>query len=240
MAEKKRKVRGRDAALSRAQIVAAAIDLLDREGEAGLTFKALAEQLATGPGAIYNHISSKSDLMAAACDAIVAEVQRSRAGGADPQASIRVFAIGMFDAIDAHPWVGAALTRMPGQPPLLRILDAVGQDIRALGVAADREWSSTMALFNYIVGVGSQNAANAQLARKQALDRTEVLTSLARTWAELDAAEYPFAQSIGSRLRTHDDRADFLAGIDFIIIGIIASKGKEAQALKAAGLRSVT
>jgi len=222
MANAKRKVRGRDAALSRAQIVTAAIDLLDRDGEAGLTFKRLAEQLATGPGAIYNHIASKSDLMAAASDAIVTEVQRSRTNGADRQDSIRAFALGMFDMIDVHPWVGAALTRMPGQS-VLRIIDAVGQDVRALGVPADREWASTMALFNYIVGVGGHNAANAQFARARALDRAEVLASLARTWSDLDPTEYPFAHSIGTQLRAHDDRADFLAGIDLIIAGIAAS-----------------
>jgi len=223
MAEKKRQVRGREAALSRDQIVAAAIDLLDRGGEAGLTFKALAERLATGPGAIYNHIASKTDLVAAAADAIVADVQRGRLETGDAEDALRNFALGMFDAIDAHPWVGGALMRVPGQPPLLRILEAVGQDIRALGVPAEGEWASAMAVFNYIVGVGGQNAANAQLARAQALDRTEVLTSLAHTWSSLDPVEYPFAQSIGTQLRTHDDRADFLAGINFIVIGIVAS-----------------
>lgn len=223
MAEAKRQVRRRDAALSRAQIVAAAVDLLDRDGEPGLTFKALATRLTTGPGAIYNHIASKSDLMAAAADAIVTEVVRGRANSASPQDAIREFAVAMFDAIDAHPWVGTALSHMPGQSPLLRVLEAIGQDVRALGVPAEGDWAATMAVFNYIVGVGGQNAANAQFARARALDRTEVLTSLARVWSELDPQEYPFAHSIGTQLRTHDDRADFLAGIDFIVAGIMAS-----------------
>ncbi len=223
MVQAKRKVRGREAALSRAQIVAVAIDLLDRDGEEGLTFKALASQLATGPGAIYNHIASKNDLIAAAAGEIVAAVQRDGNACIDPQGSIRAFALGLFDAIDAHPWVGAALTRMPGQPPLLRVLETLGQAVRALGVPVGNEWTATVAVFNYIVGVGGHNAANAQFARARALDRDEVLASLARAWSELDPAEYPFAHSIGTQLRTHDDRADFAAGIDFIIAGIVAS-----------------
>jgi len=102
MVQAKRKVRGREAALSRAQIVAVAIDLLDRDGEEGLTFKALASQLATGPGAIYNHITSKNDLIAAAAGEIVAAVQRDGNACIDPQGSIRAFALGLFDAIDAQ------------------------------------------------------------------------------------------------------------------------------------------
>jgi AcrR family transcriptional regulator len=223
MAEKRPNIRRRKVALSRTQVVEAAVALLDQHGEAGLTFKALAERLATGAGAIYGHIANKADLIAAACDPIVAEVQQGRAAGGKPQESIREFALGMFDAIDAHPWVGTALTRIPGQSPLLRILDAIGQDIRALAVPATREWASTMAVFNYIIGVGGQNAANAQLARSRQWERAEVLEALARTWADLDPSKYPFASSIGSQLQTHDDRAVFLAGIDFIIAGITAS-----------------
>ncbi|MFK0333826.1 TetR/AcrR family transcriptional regulator [Rhizobium sp. NPDC090275] len=220
MMEAKRKVRGRDAALSRTQIVKAAIVILDRDGEAGLTFKALAERLATGPGAIYGYIANKDDLLAAACDAIVANVMQGRKECADPFDSIKAFAVGIFDAIDERPWVGAALVRLPGQSPLVRVLDAVGQDIRALDVPADREWASTMAVFNYIVGVGGQHAANARLAHSKHWDRTEMLASLARSWSDLDAEEYPFAQSVAPQLSNHDDRADFLAGIEFILVGI--------------------
>jgi len=112
--------------------------------------------------------------MAAASDAIVTGVKRGRAASADAQESIRAFALGMLEAIDAHPWVGAALTQAPDRPPVVRILDAVGQDVRALGVPRNREWAATMALFNYIGGVGSQNAANAQIARAGAGPRRSV------------------------------------------------------------------
>ncbi|MGV2069050.1 TetR/AcrR family transcriptional regulator [Agrobacterium sp. 22-226-1] len=222
MVQSKRKVRSRDAALSRAQVVSAAIVILDRDGETGLTFKALASHLTTGPGAIYGHIASKSDLVAAAADAIVAEVIGARTGNARPQDSMKEFALEMFDAIDTHPWVGAALTRMSGQAPLVRILDTIGQDIRDLGVPSNKEWAATMAIFNYIVGVGGQNAANAQFARAHALERTKTLASLARAWSDLDPAKYPFASTVGSQLAIHDDRTDFLAGIEFIIGGIVA------------------
>jgi hypothetical protein len=49
-----------------------------------------------------------------------------------------------------------------------------------------------------------------------------VLTSLAPAWSALVPAEYPFAHSIGTQPHTHDDRAGFLAGIDFVITGNVA------------------
>src|SRR3954465_3816370 len=52
-------------ALSRERIVQAAIEILDAEGESGLTFRALATRLSTGAGAIYWHVASKGELLAA-------------------------------------------------------------------------------------------------------------------------------------------------------------------------------
>src|ERR1700721_2752166 len=84
----------REESLSREQIIEAAIELLDGSGEGGLTFRILSERLATGPGAIYWHIANKSDLLTAACDAIVARTMEACATGATPEAAIRAPALG--------------------------------------------------------------------------------------------------------------------------------------------------
>src|SRR5271156_2745027 len=112
--------------LSRGRIIKATVALLDARGESGLTFSALSERLATGPGAIYWHIADKSDLLNAACDAIIARTMNASLTGATPEATIRAIALGVFDVIDAHPWVGSALTRVPGHLPLVRVLERIG------------------------------------------------------------------------------------------------------------------
>jgi hypothetical protein len=126
----------------------------------------------------------------------------------------------MFDTIDAHPWVGSALTRAPRQSPMVRIVERIGQQIRALGVPKEEHWITASALLNYILGVGGRNAANGQFARTRGLDRSDFLEAVATTWSQLDPDEYPFARSIAGQLRAHDDRTDFLAGIDLILRGI--------------------
>ncbi|MGY3231397.1 AcrR family transcriptional regulator [Luteibacter sp. HA06] len=206
--------------LSRERIIETSIALLDEAGESGLTFRALSLRLATGPGAIYWHIENKSELLTAACDAIVARAMKLPLADASPEASIRAIALGMFDAIDAHPWVGSALTHAPGQQPVIRLLERLGQQLRAIGVPSDQEWSTVSALLNYILGVGGQHAANTQFAHAGNIDRAELLDSVATAWSELDPDEYPFARSISGSLRGHDDRADYLAGIDLILRGI--------------------
>jgi len=224
MVEKARISQRREESLSRERIIEASIELLDSCGEGGLTVRALSQRLATGPGAIYWHIANKGDLLTAACDAIIARTMNaplaSNTSKATPQATIRLLALAMFDAIDAHPWVGSALTRVPGQLPMVRIVERLGQQIRALGVSDEEHWVTASALLNYILGVGGRNAANGQLARTQGLKRSDFLEAVSTVWSQLDPEEYPFARSLAGQLRAHDDRMDFLAGINLILKGI--------------------
>lgn len=210
-------------ALSRERIIETSIALLDEAGEPGLTFRALSSRLATGPGAIYWHVANKSDLLTAACDAIVARTMTAPLADATPEATIRAIALGMFDAIDEHPWVGSALTRAPGRLPVVRILERLGQQLRALGVPREHEWTTVSALLNYILGVGGQNAANRQFAQAEGLDRAEFLGSVANVWSELDPEDYPFARSVAGQFPDHDDRDDFLFGIDLILRGVVSN-----------------
>jgi hypothetical protein len=126
----------------------------------------------------------------------------------------------MLDAIDAHPWVGSALIRAELQSPLLRIFERIGQEVRALGVPVEKQWATVSALLSYVLGVGGQNAANGQVARERGLDRSDFLGAMSTMWSQLDPDEYPFTRSVAGNLRAHDDRIDFLAGIDLILRGI--------------------
>lgn len=213
----------RETSLSRDSIIDAAIALLDSGGEDGLTFRALAQRLATGAGAIYWHVANKSDLLTAACDSIVARtLEESSAPSAQLSAPdiIRGVALALFDMIDVHPWVGMALNRAPGRLPMVRILERLGQQVCAIGVLEPACWATVSALLNYILGVSGQNAANAQIGRQSGVAREDFLGALAATWRQLDADAYPFTHAIAGQLSAHDDRADFLAGIDLILAGI--------------------
>ncbi|WP_426076947.1 TetR/AcrR family transcriptional regulator [Janthinobacterium sp. PSPC3-1] len=225
MTEKTPRRPRRDDALSRERIIAASIELLDSGGEAALTFRTLSERLATGPGAIYGYIASKHDLLVAACDAIVSRTVELGAAGAAPAQTVRGVALAMFDAMDAHPWIGAALTWTAGQLTMVRIIECLGQQVRALGVAPEKHWATISALLNYILGVGGQNAANAQAARLRGAGRAEVLGAVAASWSQLDAQAYPFVRSVAAQMSAHDDRADFLVGIDLILDGMVSRAG---------------
>lgn len=219
MTAKAQRADRRTDALSKERIVEAAIDILDTEGENALTFRALSARLATGSGAIYWHVANKSELLAAATDDVIDRVLTDVASGAQPRDAIRTIALGVFDALDAHPWVGTQLTREPWRSAPARIFEGLGGQVLALGVPKAAQYDVAAALLHYVLGVAGQNAANARVD-VGFTDRTTFLTAVADRWRQLDPANYPFLHQVATQLPEHDDRAQYLAGIDLILAGI--------------------
>ena len=219
MAAKTKRTERRTDALSKERIVEAAIQILDADGEGALTFRALAARLATGAGAIYWHVDSKNDLLAAAANGVIARVMTDVVAGAGPREAIRAIALGVFDAIDAHPWVGTQLSQEPWQFAVLQIFEGFGGQLQPLGVPERAQFDCASALVNYVLGLAGQYAAGARLLAHET-DRTAFLTAIAAQWAQLDPAQYPFMRRQATQLPGHDDRDQFLAGIDLILAGI--------------------
>jgi AcrR family transcriptional regulator len=219
MATRAKRTERRADALSKERIVGAAIEILDADGESALTFRALAARLATGAGAIYWHVADKNDLLAAAANDVIARVMTEMVSDVEPREAIRAIALGVFDAIDAHPWVGAQLSREPWQSAVLEIFEGIGGQLQALGLPQADQFNCASALVNYVLGLAGQYAAGARLLAPET-DRSAFLATVAARWAQLDPAQYPFMRQVAAQLREHDDREQFLAGIDLILAGI--------------------
>ncbi|TSD47284.1 TetR family transcriptional regulator [Rhodococcus sp. KBS0724] len=219
MDSKSQRTERRTDALSKERIVETAIEILDSEGESALTFRALASRLATGSGAIYWHVANKNELLAATTTAVITRVMADAAPGATPRETIRATALDVFDAIDAHPWVGTQLSREPWQSAVLQIFEGVGRQLQELGVPESAQFDCASALVNYVLGLAGQYAAGARLHARET-DRSAFLATIAAGWEQLDSADYPFLRQVTAQLRDHDDRQQFLAGIDLILAGI--------------------
>ncbi|WP_394938145.1 TetR/AcrR family transcriptional regulator [Psychromicrobium sp. YIM B11713] len=219
MAAKRPGSERRSDALSKERIIEAAIQILDAEGEGALTFRTLAARLATGSGAIYWHVANKDELLAAATNEVIGRVATELLGDVEPREAIRSFALGVFDAIDAHPWAGTQLSLKPWQPAMVSIFEGLGGRLQALGVPPQLQFNAASALLSYLQGLAGQYAAAARLIARDA-DRADFLGDVASQWAQLDPVEYPFIRRVAAQLPDHDDRQQFLAGIDLILAGI--------------------
>lgn len=219
MATQTQRTERRANALSKERIVEAAIEILDADGEGALTFRALAARLKTGSGAIYWHVADKSELLAAAADQLVAGLTTGAKTDLPPREVIRALALGVFDVIDAHPWIGGQLSRDPWQHAVLRILEGVGAQVQALGVPRPIQFNATTAILSFILGLAGQYAAGARFFASGS-DRATLLKAIADKWERLDPVAYPFVRQVAAQLPEHDDREQFLAGVDLILAGI--------------------
>jgi hypothetical protein len=93
------------------------------------------------------------------------------------------------------------------------------QRVYLLGVPGRAQFDCASALLNYVLGLAGQYAAGARLIPRDT-DRSAFLAAVAARWAQLDPAEYPFVHQVATQLPGHDDREQFLAGIDLILAGI--------------------
>ncbi|WP_213814516.1 TetR/AcrR family transcriptional regulator [Glaciihabitans sp. dw_435] len=211
----------RSEALSKIRIVEAAIGILDAEnsGAGELTLRSVMTQLSTGSGAIYHHVANMDELRAAAADEVLRGALADIPSDLDADEALRLVGLGIFDSIGAHPWVGAQLTRKPFQPAVVLIWKTIGLQLRRLGLGGPAAMSAGSTLANFILGAAAQYAAGpARVADGK--DRDAFLKDLGEAWSAVD--DDAVVLEIASELGAHDDRQQFMDGIDIILRGMKA------------------
>ncbi len=195
----------------------AAVEILDSGGEGELTVRALTNHLSTGRGAVYHHVDGKDDLLAAATDHVVGRWTAGVASDQQAESAIRALALSIFDAIDAHPWVATQLLRQPMQPAVLRIWKGMGIQLQRLGVEPAALSDAGSALVSFVLGSAAQYVAGPRTLTDGA-DRKTYLDQLAALWVEHDP--HPVVAQAAAQLRDHDDREQFLAGVEIFVAGV--------------------
>lgn len=221
MHEVRKRAERRVTGLSKAQIVHAAVEILDEGGAEALTFRALAAHLSTGAGAIYHHVSNKSALLAtAASERMTSALAAVR--GESPELGIRAVMLAVFDAISSRPWVGTQLATAPWQPAVLQLLERVGFELERLGVPRERQFDAASVLVHHLLGVAGQYDATFRLADVSTGRAAFLRSAVADLEQPGTRPEFPFISRIAQQIPDHDDREQFSAGVDIILAGITA------------------
>lgn len=118
--------------LSAARILDAALELVDADGEAGLTFRHLGQALGCDPTAVYRYFRSKDELLLALADRIFDDAIASVPPQPDWRSTLRSLAIESYRALLRHPrlavLVAARVTQGVGEARAIeRILAALDE-----------------------------------------------------------------------------------------------------------------
>ncbi|GAQ52547.1 TetR family transcriptional regulator [Streptomyces sp. LBUM 1476] len=221
---------GRADALSQELIVGAAVALLDELGERGLTFRLLAEQLNTGTGALYWHVSNKGELVALAADQVLGHAVAAHPSLEEEAGSgLRALAVAVFDALDRHPWAASHVSAPPTLANALRLLDRIGTLVARTGLPAERHFEVSTAISYYVTGVSAQ-IITPRTTLDATISREDFLARTAQHWEALDPADYPFLTRTTQHLRDHADRDQFITGLDMLLDGLNATAGPRPSA----------
>ena len=100
---------GRPPVTSRAQILAAARQLIDEAGWEKLTIRRLAGELGIGPTTLYHHVRDKEDLLLLLLDEYAGQIPHPDLPS-EPRDRIIAAATALHDALAAWPWAAEILT----------------------------------------------------------------------------------------------------------------------------------
>lgn len=213
-------------------ILEGAIEMLDADGESGLTFRGLAAHMGAGVGSIYWYVAGKDELLSYASDEVMARVlpvieeQRE----SEPLAALRAISIALFEQMEAHPWAAGHLMRdMAIQEHATVFWEALGQQIMRLNLTERQCFQAISAIINYVVGMGAQMAVTdppqPEPGENPEQLRDRLLEEWVGVWMAKPADEYPFSRRMAPLFRHHDDVEQFVGGLDLILSGLARQAG---------------
>lgn len=219
--------RGRPAVTSRAQILAAARRIIDREGWRRLTLRRLAAELGVGTTTLYHHVRDREDLLIQLLNedatAKLAAVELPE----DPRDRIVTAMVAAHDALGETPWAAEVLTVDGFLPrlgePARRLVDAVLSAAVELGCTQEQAVDLFRTAWYLTAGELLVRARSGELSQ-DAERRTD--------WAREAFADprMPALAAIGERWVELATRDTFRLGLTALVDGMLRElAGSEAR-----------
>lgn len=182
--------------LSRDAIVTAALELLRREGPAGMSLRRVASALDTGPASLYVYVENLQELQALVLDRALAAVKTDGDGGRGWQGRVTALLTSYLQILFDTPGLAElAMSTVAAGPNALRITEALLGHLDEGGVdPATAAWAVDL-LTLYVTAVAAEHSHRR--------DDAEALGPVARAIGAVSEKEYP---------RIFAAREDLMAG----------------------------
>lgn len=209
------------APLTRERVLRTAVELADAGGIEALSMRKLGESLGVEAMSLYNHVSSKEDLLDGMIDIVFDEIELPSPEDGWRE-SMRRRASSIRQALSRHRWaVGLMESRATPGPATLRHHDAVIGCLRRGGFSVASTAHAFSVLDSYIYGFALQEKG---LPFETPDETSEVARSIMEGFAE---GEYPHLAEMatGHILRPgYSYGEEFAYGLDLILDGLERSR----------------
>lgn len=209
--------------LTRATVLAAALEIIDRDSVEQLTMRRLGKRLGHDPMALYRHATDKSALLDGITE-FVLEQLRVDTEDPDWRHQLRAVARDFRRLAVAHPHVVPLLITHPLATPLgRRPLGTLRPVERILELLIRADFSGSDALFIYraLFGFLYGHVLN---ELHEIVDRPEEATDLLRLGLHhLPIGEFPLLRGLAAQQAVYDGGTELERGLDILLSGLTAT-----------------
>jgi AcrR family transcriptional regulator len=206
--------------ITREVVLAAALEIIDRDGADELSMRRLAAALDRDPMIVYRHAANKADLLDGVAETVLAQL---KVDSADPDwaGQLRAVARDYRRLALAHPRVVPLLVTRPLATPLalrppgtLRPLE----DVLALLTGAGFTGPDALHIYRALFGFLHGHILNELQELVDNPDETDDLLRLGLY--RLPITEFPLLRSLASVLAAYDGAAELERGLDILLNGL--------------------
>ena len=215
--------------ITRDVVLAAALEIIDRDGADALSMRRLARALDRDPMILYRHAPNKAALLDGVAETVLAQL---KVDSADPDwaAQLRAVARDYRRLALAHPHVVPLLVARPLATPLglrprgtLRPLEDVLTLLTRAGFSGSEALHIYRALFGFLHG----HVLNELQELVENPEETDDLLRLGLH--RLPIGEFPLLRGLASVLASYDGAAELERGLDILVTGLTATLTPQAK-----------
>lgn len=221
-------------ALSREQIVAAAIRLLDAEGIESLSMRKLGAEMGTAATSLYRHVANKDELIELVVDEVYGELELPGADSPDRwREALAQCGHSLRAMVLRHPWVASVLGQVGLAylgPNLIRMSDRLLGLSMSAGFPAGEADLAVKAVISYVIGATTSEASYLSLLARSGMSEKEWLESLLPA-AEAALEDHPvvkdhaYSRHGKDPARLRDENFDY--GLQRVLDGLAVRLGRD-------------
>jgi AcrR family transcriptional regulator len=211
----------RRAALSRQDVLATALRLIDADGVEALSMRRMGKALGRDPMRLYRFASSKDELLDAVVELVLGELQVPAVEDGNWEDVLRRTAHAFREIALAHPHVVPLLVTRPLATPLaLRPLGTLRplEDLLELFIGAGFDARGALHAYRLYMGFLQGHVLNELQERVHDPEETDDLLRLGLH--RLPAKEFPRLRSLAAELASYDGFQELEEGLDVVLGGL--------------------
>lgn len=212
---------GRPPRTSRAQILAAARQILERDGWEKLTIRRLAAEIGVGAMTLYHHVRDREDLLVQLINDIADQAPFPDLPS-KPRDRIVAAAVAIHDGLAAHPWATEIIATDGYLDRLgesaLRMVETIVAGAIEYGCTREQAVDVFRSVWYYTVGEILVRANSA--AHQAGMERAPFFSAL-------DATQHPHLAAIGDQWPALAARDTYVHGLRAFVDGLLAQATSE-------------